>query len=84
MGTTRRRPKAATGYLNPITMRHPHFRRTVNEPSSAASRQISMLHMSIGEEAVTGVVNAMEPGDTFTTHHRGHGIFNARGADPKR
>ena len=26
----------------------------------------------------------MRPADTFTTHHRGHGIFLARGADPKR
>ncbi|MBP06087.1 MAG: hypothetical protein CL728_04985 [Chloroflexi bacterium] len=26
----------------------------------------------------------MREGDGFTTHHRGHGIFLARGADPKR
>jgi pyruvate dehydrogenase E1 component alpha subunit len=26
----------------------------------------------------------MRPQDTFTTHHRGHGIFLARGADPAR
>jgi pyruvate dehydrogenase E1 component alpha subunit len=26
----------------------------------------------------------MTDGDTFTTHHRGHGIFLARGADPRR
>lgn len=45
----------------------------------------SMLHLSIGEEsAATGVCAAMVTGDTFTTHHRGHGIFLARGADPKR
>lgn len=45
----------------------------------------SMLHLSIGEEAAAaGVVSAMEPNDTFTTHHRGHGIFLARGADPNR
>ncbi|MEO1676914.1 MAG: thiamine pyrophosphate-dependent dehydrogenase E1 component subunit alpha [Pseudomonadota bacterium] len=45
----------------------------------------SMLHLSIGEEsAAVGVSSAMKPGDTFTTHHRGHGIFLARGADPKR
>jgi pyruvate dehydrogenase E1 component alpha subunit len=25
----------------------------------------------------------MKPQDTFTTHHRGHGIFLARGADPR-
>ncbi|WP_424970501.1 thiamine pyrophosphate-dependent dehydrogenase E1 component subunit alpha [Dinoroseobacter sp. S76] len=43
----------------------------------------SMLHLSIGEEsAAVGVCAAMETGDTFTTHHRGHGIFLARGADP--
>lgn len=43
----------------------------------------SMLHLSIGEEsAAAGVCAAMQPQDTFTTHHRGHGIFLARGADP--
>jgi pyruvate dehydrogenase E1 component alpha subunit len=26
----------------------------------------------------------MRDGDTFTTHHRGHGVFLARGADPDR
>ncbi len=44
----------------------------------------SMLHLSIGEEAVVGVADAMQAGDTFTTHHRGHGVFLARGADPAR
>ena len=45
----------------------------------------SMLHLSIGEEsAAVGVCAAMREGDTFTTHHRGHGIFLARGADPDR
>lgn len=45
----------------------------------------SMLHLSIGEEAAAaGVCRNMVEGDTFTTHHRGHGIFLARGADPKR
>jgi TPP-dependent pyruvate/acetoin dehydrogenase alpha subunit len=45
----------------------------------------SMLHLSIGEEsAAVGVGAAMRDGDTFTTHHRGHGIFLARGADPDR
>lgn len=44
----------------------------------------SMLHLSIGEEgAAAGVCSVMQPQDTFTTHHRGHGIFIARGADPK-
>ena len=45
----------------------------------------SMLHLSIGEEsAAVGVCSSMREGDTFTTHHRGHGIFLARGADPVR
>ena len=44
----------------------------------------SMLHLSIGEEGVVGVTDHMRAGDTFTTHHRGHGIFLARGADPAR
>jgi pyruvate dehydrogenase E1 component alpha subunit len=44
----------------------------------------SMLHLSIGEEAVAGVTDTMRDGDTFTTHHRGHGVFLGRGADPAR
>jgi len=45
----------------------------------------SMLHLSIGEESTAvGVASLMRDGDTFTTHHRGHGIFLARGADPNR
>ena len=45
----------------------------------------SMLHLSIGEEgAAAGVAAAMGERDSFTTHHRGHGIFLARGADPGR
>ena len=45
----------------------------------------SMLHLSVGEEAVAaGIVRAMTPEDVFTTHHRGHGVFLARGADPVR
>jgi len=45
----------------------------------------SMLHLSIGEESsAAGVCAVMGAQDTFTTHHRGHGIFLARGADPKR
>jgi len=45
----------------------------------------SMLHLSIGEEsAAVGVGEAMRLGDGFTTHHRGHGIFLARGAEPKK
>jgi acetoin:2,6-dichlorophenolindophenol oxidoreductase subunit alpha len=42
----------------------------------------SMLHLSVGEEGIAaGVGAAMRDGDLFTTHHRGHGIFIARGAD---
>lgn len=45
----------------------------------------SMFHLSVGEEATAaGAGLAMEQGDCFTTHHRGHGIFLARGADPGR
>jgi pyruvate dehydrogenase E1 component alpha subunit len=45
----------------------------------------SMLHLSIGEESsAAGVCAVMKPQDRFTTHHRGHGIFLARGADPRR
>ncbi|MGO4727577.1 MULTISPECIES: thiamine pyrophosphate-dependent dehydrogenase E1 component subunit alpha [unclassified Inquilinus] len=45
----------------------------------------SMLHLSIGEEgAAVGVAAAMRDGDSFTTHHRGHGIFLARGGEPDR
>jgi len=45
----------------------------------------SMLHLSIGEEgAAAGVCAALQPQDSFTTHHRGHGIFLARGAEPDR
>jgi len=42
----------------------------------------SMFHLSVGEEAAAvGMGSAMRNGDYFTTHHRGHGIFIARGAD---
>ncbi len=60
------------------------FEERVNELFVRGQTAGSMLHMSIGEEAISGVCKAMEQGDSFTTHHRGHGIFIARGADPKR
>ena len=60
------------------------FEERVNELFVRGGTAGSMLHMSIGEEAVSGVCQAMEQGDSFTTHHRGHGIFIARGADPNR
>ncbi len=45
----------------------------------------TMLHLSIGEELGPAcVTKAMNEGDTFTTHHRGHGIFLARGGDPNK
>lgn len=45
----------------------------------------SMFHLSVGEEAAAaGMGCAMERGDWFTTHHRGHGVFIARGADLSR
>ncbi len=45
----------------------------------------SMFHLSVGEEAVAaGIGAAMRSGDCFTTHHRGHGVFLARGAEPGR
>ena len=38
-----------------------------------------------GEELGPACVGtAMQENDTFTTHHRGHGIFVARGGDPNR
>ena len=60
------------------------FEERVNELFVRGQSAGSMLHMSVGEEAVAGVTKCMEQGDSFTTHHRGHGIFISRGADPKR
>jgi acetoin:2,6-dichlorophenolindophenol oxidoreductase subunit alpha len=60
------------------------FEERVNELFVRGASAGSMLHMSIGEESVSGVCQAMDRGDSFTTHHRGHGIFIARGADPNR
>jgi len=60
------------------------FEERVNELFVRGQSAGSMLHMSIGEEAVAGVCKAMQKGDSFTTHHRGHGIFIARGAEPNR
>ena len=61
------------------------FEQRVGELFVRGQSAGSMLHLSIGEEAAAcGVAFAMQDGDTFTTHHRGHGIFLARGGDPKR
>jgi len=60
------------------------FEERVGEMFLKGESAGSMLHLSIGEEAVVGLTDHMTEGDTFTTHHRGHGIFLARGADPMR
>jgi pyruvate dehydrogenase E1 component alpha subunit len=61
------------------------FEEHVADLYARGSTAGSMLHLSIGEEgAAVGVVSAMRPEDRFTTHHRGHGIFLARGASPDR
>ena len=61
------------------------FEERVAELYARGQSAGSMLHLSIGEEgAAAGVAAAMRPQDSFTTHHRGHGIFLARGADPGR
>ena len=61
------------------------FEERVGELFVRGASAGSMLHLSIGEEsAAVGVCAAMKDGDTFTTHHRGHGIFLARGAAPDR
>ena len=56
------------------------FEERVSELFVQGGTAGSMLHLSIGEEAgAVGVMGAMREGDGFTTHHRGHGIFLARG-----
>ena len=69
-----------------VTMRRIRtFEERVGELFVRGQSAGSMLHLSIGEEsAAAGVCSQMRDGDTFTTHHRGHGIFLARGADPAR
>jgi pyruvate dehydrogenase E1 component alpha subunit len=60
------------------------FEERVGELFLKGASAGSMLHLSIGEEAVVGITDTMTPGDSFTTHHRGHGVFLARGADTSR
>lgn len=61
------------------------FEEMVGELFLRGASAGTMLHLSIGEEgAAAGFGLAMRDGDTFTTHHRGHGIFLARGGDPRR
>ena len=61
------------------------FEERVSELFIKGESAGTMLHLSIGEElGPTCVGAAMVENDTFTTHHRGHGIFVARGGDPKK
>lgn len=77
---------ANTGALSRYRMmrRIRSFEERVGELFLKGGSAGSMLHLSIGEEAVVGLTDAMRDGDSFTTHHRGHGVFLGRGADPKR
>jgi pyruvate dehydrogenase E1 component alpha subunit len=86
-----RNPQTATGSNTDLVGLYRQMRRVrtfeerVGELFVRGLSAGSMLHLSIGEEsAAVGVCAAMKDGDTFTTHHRGHGIFLARGADPDR
>jgi acetoin:2,6-dichlorophenolindophenol oxidoreductase subunit alpha len=77
-------PTNTAPLLRYVTMRRIRtFEERVGELFLRGESAGSMLHLSIGEEAVVGMTDAMAPGDTFTTHHRGHGVFLARGADPR-
>lgn len=68
-----------------IMVRIRSFEERVGELFLKGASAGTMLHLSMGEEgAAAGVGAAMKDGDSFTTHHRGHGIFLARGADPNR
>lgn len=80
------RPVANTALLDQYRLmrRIRSFEERVGELFVRGESAGSMLHLSIGEEAVVGMTGAMRAGDTFTTHHRGHGVFLARGADPAR
>lgn len=79
------RPNSALPRHYRVMRRIRSFEERVGELFVRGQSAGSMLHLSIGEEsAAAGVCAAMEEGDTFTTHHRGHGIFLARGADPAR
>ena len=72
-------------YLLTQMLRIRSFEERVGELFLKGGTAGTMLHLSIGEEAAAvGVGEAMHDGDSFTTHHRGHGVFLARGADPNR
>jgi len=69
-------------YLLRTMLRIREFEDRVAESYLRGMTAGSMFHLSVGEEAVAaGMGCAMRDGDYFTTHHRGHGIFIARGAD---
>jgi len=77
-------PELRLGLLRTM-LRIREFENRVAESYLRGITAGSMFHLSVGEEAVAaGAGAAMESGDCFTTHHRGHGIFLARGADPAR
>ena len=70
-------------YLLEQMLRIRSFEERVGELFLKGESAGTMLHLSIGEEAAAvGVATAMQSGDSFTTHHRGHGVFLARGANP--
>ena len=61
------------------------FEERVSELFIKGETAGTMLHLSIGEEiAATSVGKAMQENDTFTTNHRGHGIFIGRGGNPDK
>ncbi len=61
------------------------FEERVSELFIKGESAGTMLHLSIGEELGPACVGtAMKNNDTFTTHHRGHGIFIARGGNPDK
>ena len=61
------------------------FEERVSELFIKGESAGTMLHLSIGEEiAATSVGKAMQANDTFTTNHRGHGIFIGRGGNPNK
>ena len=77
-------PELRLGLLRTM-LRIREFENRVAESYLRGITAGSMFHLSVGEEgAAAGTGAAMESGDCFTTHHRGHGIFLARGADPAR
>ncbi len=84
-GISRRGENSSLLDLYRMMRRIRSFEERVGELFVRGQTAGSMLHLSIGEEAAAAGVSAvMQPQDTFTTHHRGHGIFLARGAEPKR